>query len=210
MTLWLVRNITRPIQQAVETANRVASLDLTFNIDGHERNEAGRLLNALSRMQASLHALVDQVQDTSHHVAEGATQIAAGQLDVSKRAELTNTFLQQTATSIDEVADAMRVSLQAVDRNETRDTMGRLFASVERMATGMGEIHEGSRIQTSSIASINTAVSQLEQMAQQNAAAMQEAAASARSLQHRASGLRDATNQFRLPSRALTLLPTAS
>lgn len=320
MSVWLVRNITRPIQQAVDTANRVASLDLTANIDGHERNEAGRLLNALSRMQASLHTLVDQVQDTSHNVAEGATQIAAGQLDCSKRTELINAFLQQTATSIDEVADAMRVSLQAVDRNQTlvkvasleassgsavmtevmqamadindssrqivdiiavidgiafqtnilalnaaveaaragaqgrgfavvasevrtlanrsaqaageiktligtsadkiklgthkannaRETMGKLFASVERMATGMGEIHAGSRIQTNSIANINSAVSQLEQMSQQNAAAMQEAAASARSLQDQAGDLRDATNRFKLPPRGFSLLPTAS
>ncbi|MDR3369889.1 methyl-accepting chemotaxis protein [Rhodoferax sp.] len=320
MSVWLVRNITRPIQQAVDAADRVASLDLTFNIDGHDRNEAGRLLNALSRMQASLHTLVNQVQDTSHNVAEGATQIAAGHLDFSKRTELTNAFLQQTAASIDDVSDAMRASLQAVDRGEVlvksasleastgsvvmtevmqamadisgssrqigditavidsiafqtnilalnaaveaarageqgqgfavvasevrtlanrsaqaareiktligtsadkiklgtlkagqaRETMGKLFDSVERMATGMGEIHAGSRIQSSSIESINAAVGELEQMTQQNAAAMQEAAASARSLQDQAGGLRDVANRFRLPSRAFSLLPGTS
>jgi methyl-accepting chemotaxis protein len=320
MVIWLVRNITRPIQQAVDTANRVASLDLTVNIKGHERNEAGHLLNALSRMQTSLHALVDQVQDASHNVAEGATQIAAGHLDFSRRTELANSFLQQTAASIDEVADAMRVSLQAVDRSETlvksaslearsgsvvmtevmqamadigdssrqivditavidgiafqtnilalnaaveaarageqgrgfavvasevrtlakrsadaareikaligtsadkielgtlkatqaRETLEKLFDSVERMAVGMGEIHAGSSIQNSNIAGINIAVSELEQMTQQNAAAMQEAAASARSLQDQAGGLRDAANRFRLPSRALSLLPGTS
>ena len=320
LTLWLVRNITRPIQQAVDTANRVASLDLTFSIDGHERDEAGRLLHALNRMQASLHALVDQVQDASHSVAEGATQIAAGNLDFSRRTELAGSFLQQTASSIDEVASAMHASLEAVARSEVlvksatleastgsavmgevmqtmndisessrrivdiiaeidsiafqtnilalnaaveaarageqgrgfavvatevrtlanrsaqaareiktligasadtvrtgtqkaaqaREAMGKLFHSVERMAAGMSEIHTGSSVQSSSITSINTAVSKLQLMTQQNAAAMQEAAASARSLQDQASGLRDVANQFRLPARALTLLPAIS
>ncbi len=129
LTLWLVRNITQPIQQAVDTANRVASFDLTFSIDGHERNEAGRLLQSLKRMQAALHTMVDQVQDASHNVAEGATQIAVGNLDFSRRTELAGSFLQQTAASIDEVASAMRTSLEAVARSEVLVKSATLEAS---------------------------------------------------------------------------------
>jgi len=118
LATWLVRNITWPIKQAVETANRVASLDLTFSIDGHDRDEAGRLLIALGRMQESLHTLVNQVQGASHGVAEGATQIAAGNLDFSARVELAATFLQQTAASMEEVSSNMHSSLAAVSRGE--------------------------------------------------------------------------------------------
>lgn len=116
--VWLVRRISRPIQQAVDTANRVAALDLTFSIDGHDRDEAGRLLIALGQMQTSLHNLVAQVQGASHSVAEGATQIAAGNLDFSNRTEMTASFLQQTVASIEEVAATMDASLQAAARGE--------------------------------------------------------------------------------------------
>jgi methyl-accepting chemotaxis protein len=118
LSVWLVRSITRPIQQAVDTANRVAALDLTFRIDGHDRDEAGRLLIALGQMQASLHHLVEQVQGASHSVAEGATQIAAGNLDFSSRTEMAASFLQQTAASIEEVSITMHASLQAAARGE--------------------------------------------------------------------------------------------
>ncbi|MDD2881672.1 MAG: methyl-accepting chemotaxis protein [Rhodoferax sp.] len=118
LVVWLVRRITRPIQQAVDTANRVAALDLTFSIAGHDRDEAGRLLIALGRMQTSLHTLVEQVQGASHSVAEGATQIAAGNLDFSNRTEMSASFLQQTAASIEEVAATMEASLQAAERGE--------------------------------------------------------------------------------------------
>jgi methyl-accepting chemotaxis protein len=118
LSVWLVRSITRPIQQAVDTANRVAALDLTFRIDGHDRDEAGRLLIALGQMQASLHNLVEQVQGASHSVAEGATQIAAGNLDFSSRTEMAASFLQQTAASIEEVSITMHASLQAAARGE--------------------------------------------------------------------------------------------
>lgn len=118
-SVWLARRISRPIQQAVDTAHRVAELDLTFSIDGHDRDEAGRLLTALGHMQTSLHNLVAQVQGASHSVAKGATQIAAGNLDFSNRTEIAASFLQQTAASIEEVASTMDASLQAAARGES-------------------------------------------------------------------------------------------
>ncbi|WP_296445055.1 methyl-accepting chemotaxis protein [Rhodoferax sp. UBA5149] len=118
LAVWLVRAITRPIQQAVDTANRVAALDLTAHIEGHDRDEAGRLLVALGRMQASLHSLVSQVQGASHDVAQGATQIAAGNLDFSSRTELAASFLQQTAAAVEQIAATMHHSLEAASRGE--------------------------------------------------------------------------------------------
>ena len=119
LTVWLVRGITRPIQQAVDTADRVAALDLTASIDGHDRDEAGRLLVALGRMQQSLHSLVSQVQGASHSVAQGAVQIAAGNHDFSNRTELSAAFLQQTAAAVEEVTETMQHSLASASRGES-------------------------------------------------------------------------------------------
>jgi methyl-accepting chemotaxis protein len=150
LSVWLVRRITRPIQQAVDTANRVAALDLTARIDGHDRDEAGRLLVALARMQGALRALVSEVQCASHSVAEGATQIAAGNLDVSSRTEMTASFLQQTAASIEEVATAMHASLEAAFQGEalaksaTLEALGGRSVMSEVMQT-MSDIDASSR-----------------------------------------------------------------
>ncbi|MES2878694.1 MAG: methyl-accepting chemotaxis protein [Pseudomonadota bacterium] len=119
LSMWLVRVVTRPIQQAVNTANRVAALDLSERIEGHDRDEGGRLLAALSLMQSSLHSLVAEVQGASHSVAEGATQIAAGNLDFSSRTELTASFLQQTAASVEEITATMHNSMEAALRGES-------------------------------------------------------------------------------------------
>lgn len=315
LSIWLVRSITRPIQQAVETANRVAALDLSAHIDGHNRDEAGRLLIALGRMQASLHSLVSEVQGASHSVAEGATQIAAGNMDFSNRTETAASFLQQTAASLEEVAVTMHASLEAAFRgealaksaaqqaaggsavmsdvmqtmndindssrqimditgvidsiafqtnilalnaaveaarageqgrgfavvaaevrtlanrsalaareiksligasadkvklgtakvNEARNAMCTIVDSVERVTLAIGQITAGSREQSSSMASINVAVNQLDQMTQQNAAVVEESAAAAQSLQDQAGDLRDVAGRFRLPGLALAL-----
>lgn len=116
LSAWLARSITRPIQQAVATANQVASLDLSTPINGHNRDEAGRLLVALGRMQTALRSLVEQVQGASHSVAEGATQIAVGNLDFSERIEMAASFLQQTVALIEEITASTQASLQATSR----------------------------------------------------------------------------------------------
>lgn len=57
----LARSVSHPIQLAGETADRVASLDLREDIQGHDRDEAGRLLGSLASMQEALRALVGKV-----------------------------------------------------------------------------------------------------------------------------------------------------
>ena len=149
LSVWLIRSIKAPIQQAVDTADRVASLDLTHHIDGHHRDEAGRLLIALSRMQASLHTLVHQVQTASHSVAEGSTEIAAGNLDLSSRIETAASYLQQTAASIEDVASNMHFSLEAARRGEALAQSARLEAAKGRAVIAevmqtMEDIHASS------------------------------------------------------------------
>ena len=315
LSVWLVRVITQPIQRAVDAANRVAALDLSDRIEGHDRDEGGRLLAALGRMQASLHTLVAEVQGASHGVAEGATQIAAGNLDFSSRTELAASFLQQTAVAVEQIAATMHQSLAAAARGETlarsaaveavagskamtevmqtmndisqsshqiaditavidgiafqtnilalnaaveaaragehgrgfavvatevralatrsavaareikslisasvdnvelgtrnvrraRDTMNTIDDAVARVVQVIGDIGTGTREQSASMASINAALSCLDQMTQQNAAVVEESAAAAQSLQARAGDLRDVAGQFRLPGLALAL-----
>jgi methyl-accepting chemotaxis protein len=150
LSTWLVRSITNPIQKAVNTANQVASFDLTSVIEGHDRDEAGKLLVTLGRMQAALHVLVHQVQGTSQSVAEGATQIAVGNLDFSNRTELAASFLQQTAASIEEIAVLMQASLEATMRGEALAQSTKMEAAtgsavISEVMQTMSDIHESSR-----------------------------------------------------------------
>jgi methyl-accepting chemotaxis protein len=150
LSIRLVRGITRPIQQAVDTANRVAALDLSERIEGHDRDEAGRLLSALGRMQMSLHTLVSQVQSSSRSVAQGATEIAAGNLDFSSRTEQAASSLQQTAAAVEQIAATMQHSLAAASRGEVlaqsaaTEAVDGGTAIAEVMRT-MGDISESSR-----------------------------------------------------------------
>ena len=150
LSVWLVRGITGPIQRAVDAANRVAALDLSETIAGHDRDEGGRLLSALGRMQLSLHTLVAHVQDSSHHVADGAREIASGNLDFSNRTEEAAASLQQTAAAVAQIVGSLQQSLAASSRGETLAQSAMADASsggvvITGLMQTMGDIHASSR-----------------------------------------------------------------
>jgi methyl-accepting chemotaxis protein len=76
--------------------------------------------------------------------------------------------------------------------------MDEIVTSVKRVTDIMAEITVASQEQTSGIEQINQAITQMDQVTQQNAALVEEAAAAAASLQEQASGLSQVVSVFKL------------
>ncbi|MGJ7520460.1 methyl-accepting chemotaxis protein [Variovorax sp. LT1P1] len=81
---------------------------------------------------------------------------------------------------------------------EAGRTMDEIVASVRRVTDIMGEISAASHEQTQGIEQINQAITQMDQVTQQNAALVEEAAAAASSLQAQAGQLVQAVGVFRV------------
>jgi methyl-accepting chemotaxis protein-1 (serine sensor receptor) len=77
-------------------------------------------------------------------------------------------------------------------------TMQEIVASVKRVTDIMGEISAASEEQSSGIDQVNRAVSQMDEVTQQNAALVEEAAAAAGSLQEQAHRLSEAVAVFKI------------
>jgi methyl-accepting chemotaxis protein-2 (aspartate sensor receptor) len=77
-------------------------------------------------------------------------------------------------------------------------TMQEIVASVKRVTDIMGEISAASEEQSSGIDQVNRAVSQMDEVTQQNAALVEEAAAAAGSLQEQAQRLAEAVSVFKI------------
>ena len=95
-------------------------------------------------------------------------------------------------TSVDKVETGSRLVQDA------GTTMGEIVASVQRVTDIIGEITAASSEQSSGIGQINSAVTQLDQMTQQNAALVEESAAAAESLREQARKLASMVATFRL------------
>ena len=150
LSLWLVRSITQPIRMASITAERVANLDLRHDIEGHERDEAGRLLGSLSVMQGALRALVQQLHGSTQNISGASTDIASGSADLSRRTDEAASSLQQTAVSLELITRAVQQSAQAAHRAEAMAASAADLAvlggqAVTEMVSTMQEILQSSR-----------------------------------------------------------------
>ncbi|MGJ7520457.1 methyl-accepting chemotaxis protein [Variovorax sp. LT1P1] len=86
---------------------------------------------------------------------------------------------------------------------EAGQTMDEIVASVRRVTDIMGEISSASHEQTQGIEQINQAITQMDQVTQQNAALVEEAAAAAASLQEQAGTLSQVVDVFKLDGESM-------
>ncbi len=110
---------------------------------------------------------------------------------------------QRSATAAKEIRELIVDSVERVRNGsslvgQAGTTMGEILQAVRRVTDIMGEIAAASEEQASGISQVGLAVTQMDQVTQQNAALVEEAAAAAASLQEQAARLRDAVGAFRI------------
>ncbi|MRW85292.1 HAMP domain-containing protein [Pseudoduganella sp. FT26W] len=88
--------------------------------------------------------------------------------------------------------------------NQAGETMHEIVTSITRVTDIMSEITSASVEQSSGIEQVNTAIVQMDQVTQQNAALVEEAAAAAESMQEQAAKLSEVVSVFKLLATAQT------
>ena len=100
LTGWfIVRSITRPLNDAVNFAEAIADGDLTGSITSHGKDETGLLLTALMEMKTRLLEIVQQVQTGSENISSAAAQIVAEEQASS---------VEQTAASMEQITATVK------------------------------------------------------------------------------------------------------
>ena len=106
--VWATLMVTRPLTVAIRTADAIAQGDLTHTLHSEGRDEAARLLSALSAMQDHLREVVASVRRNADSVATASAEIAQGNADLSQRTEQQANALQRTASAMEELAVTVR------------------------------------------------------------------------------------------------------
>ncbi|MBR7918734.1 Tar ligand binding domain-containing protein [Burkholderia vietnamiensis] len=112
---------------------------------------------------------------------------------------------QRSATASREIKELINDSLRRVETgarqvDRATDRMSEILASVQRVQVLMGEIAAASDEQSKGIEQVNQAVTQMDQVTQQNAALVQQASSSALSLKAQAEQLAATVSVFRIGS----------
>ena len=148
--MWLIRAITRPLNEAVRIAESVAAGDLTQNIEVHSQDETGRLMQAMQNMNTSLVGIVNQVRTGTETIAVASREIASGNADLSSRTESQASSLEETASSMEELTSTVKQNAEnARQANQlvvsTADVAVKGGKVVGQVVDTMASIKESSR-----------------------------------------------------------------
>jgi len=97
---------------------------------------------------------------------------------------------------IDDSVHKVEAGSALVDKAGT--TMGEIVGAISRVTSIMTQIADASEEQQMGIEQVNMAITQMDQVTQQNAALVEEAAAAAASMQDQSSRLAEAVSVFKL------------
>ncbi|MFZ6847631.1 methyl-accepting chemotaxis protein [Undibacterium sp. RuRC25W] len=329
---WLITgSITKPLIDATDIAKKMAQGDLTHSVTIRRQDEIGELVEAINGISEGLSHVIADVRQGTETIHVAASEIAAGNSDLSSRTESQAGSLEETASSMEELTSTVKQnadnarqanqlvvtatgvaikggdvveqvvttmgsikessnkivdiisvidgiafqtnilalnaaveaarageqgrgfavvasevrnlaqrsasaakeiksliddSVEKVDYgNKLVDTAGRtmkeIVTSVQHVADIMAEITSASQEQSSGIEQVNIAINEMDQMTQQNAALVEQAAAAAESMREQSSKLSHVVAQFRIaeqfntslastPATARQPLPTSS
>ncbi|WES70434.1 methyl-accepting chemotaxis protein [Superficieibacter sp. HKU1] len=147
---WVTRQITRPVRENLHLAERIASGDLSANIQARSADEFGKLTAAMGVMNSKLRAMIGEVRHSVTRVTSAASEIADGNTDLSSRTEQQAAAVVQTAASMEQLTatvknnadNARHASKLAAEASQTASQGGNVMRD---MVATMGDINTSSR-----------------------------------------------------------------
>ena len=159
LSIWITRLITRPLNQAVASAQRVAAGDLSQVIEAQGKDETAQLLMALSDMQTKLNGLVAGVRQNAESLASASAQIAQGNHDLSARTESQASALQQTSASMEELSSTVKHNADnAKQANQLAASASKVAAQGGHVVTQVVDTMKGINESSKKISDINSVI----------------------------------------------------
>ncbi|MGL5599704.1 MAG: methyl-accepting chemotaxis protein [Silvania sp.] len=118
LALGITLSITRPLSETLRVAGLIAKGDLTSTLTSTRRDEPGLLMQAVATMNENLKSIIYDVREGVESVARSASEIAAGNMDLSSRTEQQSAAVVETAASMEQLTST--VALNAENANHAR------------------------------------------------------------------------------------------
>ncbi|QUX96732.1 hypothetical protein C0J08_15595 [Marinomonas sp. CT5] len=209
-----MEELTGTVRQNADSAkqaNNLASSAVTIAIDGGHLIEdvvkTMASINESSQKIADIIGMIDGIAFQTNILALNAAVEAARAGEQGRGfavvASEVRTLAQRSANAAKDIKDLISESATKINNgnelvNKSGDTMREVVSSIKQVNDIMTEIASASAEQSSGLDEIGKAVSQMDEMTQQNAALVEEAAAAAESLLSQADQLTSNVNQFQL------------
>ncbi|MEA5040803.1 MAG: methyl-accepting chemotaxis protein [Clostridiaceae bacterium] len=183
MGFFMSRQVSKPMHEMVEVANKIADNDLDVEITYCSKDEIGQLSEAFGRMIANLNTFASSIRTSAEQVAYGSHQVASSSQALSQGATEQASSVEELTASLEQISvqthqnagradEASEISLQA----KKDATQG--IEQMKSMLKAMEDINEAST-------SISKIIKAIDDIAfQTNILALNAAVEAARAGQH--------------------------
>jgi methyl-accepting chemotaxis protein len=174
-----------------------------------EAIEAMARINQSSKQIADIIGVIDEIAFQTNLLALNAAVEAARAGEQGRGFAVVATEVRslagRSATAAKQIKELISDSVRKVQDGSvlvTRSgtTLGQIVISVKKVSDIVAEIAAASREQSSGIDLVNSAVMQMDEMTQQNAALVEEATAASKSMAEQASELNNLMERYRVPA----------
>ena len=149
ISVFLTRSITRPLKLSVQTANEIASKDLTGDLSVYEKrgDEFGIMIQSFSKMIEILREQMQRIQDGVNVLASSSSEIFASTTQIASGSAETAVAITETTTTVEEVRQAAQLSSQkAKSLSDSAQHVAQVSQSgqkaVDETIDGMNRIRE--------------------------------------------------------------------
>lgn len=175
-------------------------------------------INDSSKRIADIIGVIDEIAFQTNLLALNAAVEAArageqGRGFAVVATEVRN-LAQRSAVAAKEIKSLIRDSVNKVEEgtclvNQSGETLLEIVIAVKKVSDIIAEIAAASQEQSSGIQQVNKAIAQMDEMTQQNAALVEEAAAAGEAMSHESLNLREQISFFRIHEQYFTALKQA-
>jgi len=99
----ITRGITRPLNEAVGAANRLAEGDLGVQLVATSRDETGQLIGAMSNMVAKLSHIIGEVRSSAQALGSASEQVSATAQSLSQGSTEQAASVEETSASVEQM-----------------------------------------------------------------------------------------------------------
>nr|WP_315491812.1 methyl-accepting chemotaxis protein [uncultured Rhodoferax sp.] len=213
-----MEELTATVQQSADNARQASQLALNASAVAEKGGSVVsqvvttmEAINASSRKINDIISVIDGIAFQTNILALNAAVEAARAGEQGRGfavvASEVRSLAQRSAEAAKEIKSLIGTSVEKVDVGmslvaDAGSTMGDIVQSVRRVTDVVGEITAAASEQSAGIARVNSAIANLDQMTQQNAALVEESAAAAQSMHDQAEQLAQAVSVFTIGTSA--------